>query len=242
MRGDPPLRRRDQRRARPPGLRSRVGEDRHRPHPPRGRHPRRGLRLRLDRPRAAPGAHLALLDRHHEGRPHLLGLLPERRGADPLAHLDRPPAPLPRPRGLPRLRRAPADLQAAPGPARHPRPGRDRRRRGRRRAGAQLPDAPRQVAHPLDLRRHPAHGDALARHRADLAQRPRRGPPRGARQRLGGGAQRPRRGGHPRLRVGAASRAASASSTTPPSAPSAPRSPRPGAAAAAPTTASPGRA
>ena len=62
---------------------------------------------------------------------------------------------------------------------------------------AQLPDAARQVGHPLHLRRQPADADPLPRHPSALGERPGRGPHRPRRQRLGRGLQRPRRGGGP---------------------------------------------
>ncbi|MBK6427761.1 MAG: molybdopterin-dependent oxidoreductase [Blastocatellia bacterium] len=65
---------------------------------------------------------------------------------------------------------------------------------------AQLPHAPRQVAHPLHLWRHPAHGDPLARHRALLDERQGRRDDRHRGQRLGRGHQRPRRRVHTRVR------------------------------------------
>ena len=64
--------------------------------------------------------------------------------------------------------------------------------------GPQLPDAARQVAHPLHVHGQPPDADAVARLRAVLAERGRR---RGAGhqgQRLGRGLQRPRRVLHPR--------------------------------------------
>ena len=68
--------------------------------------------------------------------------------------------------------------------------------RAEREPRSQLPDAARQVAHPLDLRRHAAHDDALARDRAVLAERQGRGDDRHPGQRLGRGLQRQRRHGH----------------------------------------------
>ena len=110
----------------------------------------------------------------HRRRPHLLGLLPQRGAARPLADAHRPAAPLPRPPRLPRLRRGAAHLQAEarPGAARATWP---RRPGSGPVADARLPHAAREVEHPLDLRRQPADAHALARHPPALAERPRRG-------------------------------------------------------------------
>ena len=82
------------------------------------------------------------------------------RAARPLAHADRPAAPLPRPPRLHRLRRAPADLQAEAAARRSTATCGESARTA---SDAQLPHPARQVAHPLDLRRQPADDDALAR-------------------------------------------------------------------------------
>ena len=84
---------------------------------PAARRPRRGRPGRaghLQGPAgpAAAAAEQPLLVRAGDRRPLLLGLHHPGRAAAAVAHADRPPAPLPRPPGLHRLRRAPAHLQA----------------------------------------------------------------------------------------------------------------------------------
>jgi nitrate reductase alpha subunit len=62
---------------------------------------------------AAPGAHQPHLVGQHQQRPRVRALHVERGRADPLAHVDRPPALLPGPPQLPAMGRASAHLQAA---------------------------------------------------------------------------------------------------------------------------------
>ena len=97
---------------------------------------------------------------------------------------------------LHRLRRAVADVQAEAQPAGHRRHRQEPDRPGLPRP--QLHHPARQVAHPLHLRRHASHADALARDRAVLDQRQGCRADRDRRQRLGRGLQRQRGHGHAR--------------------------------------------
>ena len=67
----------------------------------------RGVRTRFADLAAAAAAapQQPVLVGPHQGRPHVLGLTPQRRAARPVADAHRPPALLPRPPGLPRVRR-----------------------------------------------------------------------------------------------------------------------------------------
>ena len=123
-------------------------------------------------------------------RARLLGLHDAGRAAPAVAHAHRPAAPLPRPPGLHRLRRAPARPTSR---CRCPPQYGDLRESIEDGAPPELPDAARQVAHPLDLLRQPPDADAVARHRAALDERPGRREDRDRGQRLGRGPQRPRR-------------------------------------------------
>ena len=113
----------DQRRIGLPRLRRRGEEGRAAAHRPRGREPERPDHLRRPGPPAAAAPRQPLLDRHHRQRPHLLGLLPQRGAARPLADAHRAAALLPRPPGVHRLRRGAPHLQAEAGAGRRPRPG-----------------------------------------------------------------------------------------------------------------------
>ena len=88
-----------------------------------------------------------------------------------VAHADRAPAPLSGSSGLHRIRRAPADLQAANRSAGVRRSAVHDKTEGQP-LDAELPDAARQMAHPLHLRRQPPHDYAVARRRAAVDERP----------------------------------------------------------------------
>ena len=190
-RGDPGTRPGQQRRAGAPCVRRRGGQDRPLADPSRSRPTRHQDLVRRPDLAASPGAHHADVERQDRQGSPVQPVHAQRRATDPVAHADRPPALLPRPRELPRLGRELAGLQAA-ARSRHADGDRAIAGRGPGRPPVQLHHPARQVVDPLDLRRQRADDDALAWWLSGLAQRQGRRQPRHRRQRLGRALQRQR--------------------------------------------------
>ena len=173
LRGHPAAGAGDQRPRGGEGLAGSGQADRARPHPP-GAVPR-GRKDPLPRRAgsAAQDHQQPHMERHRERDRFVQRRLHQRARVHPLAHVDRPPAVLPRSPVGDRLRRGVQQLPPAGGPEDH---GRHPQHQAEREQGdpAQLHHAAPEVGHPQHLQRQPDDADAEPRRPGGVAERRRR--------------------------------------------------------------------